>query len=464
MMKTPFDSPAKKAEREERGRLKLAAIGMEAEFALFIDDEEVRPEEFFGDPRAFIRTPLMHRKGTSYHLPTGGIVYFDTGVIELATPVIELEPGCAARAGRSLWESVRFVRGELDAWEERTGRGARLVGFSTHYNISFELPRKLQGRDRTVEKLARLLAYVLPVPVMLLATNRRSTGVGVRPRGDRIEVTADFTPSAELMIATATLITGVVREVMRWESFELSELESRGIPVIAGFAPIPHTSRRGWLARFDCYPASPFLAGIDRDLWGTTAGDTLTLRGVAARIARKFWRGIRRVSDPFTFRLIASVMRGRAPSLLDLSDRPPEYEDVGRLCDWDDLFPPEELARSRYERVIIHAIAGHRLRVRTLAHPGRDARLVAGGVPPRRRGEPPRVFDRRAGAPPGPVGEGVRPAPSAGARPPEAEEARPQQAELRRAGPGTGAVRASFDPPSHGMVRSVEPEPSRRKP
>ena len=64
----------------------------------------------------------MHRTGRSYHLPTGGAVYFDTGVIEIATPMIELEPGCAARAGRSLWESIRFLREELDAWEQREGQ------------------------------------------------------------------------------------------------------------------------------------------------------------------------------------------------------------------------------------------------------------------------------------------------------------------------------------------------------
>src|SRR5262245_34790273 len=189
-----------------RQRLQLAAIGMEAEFGVVLDDDPVKPEEIFGDPRAFIRGNLMHRTGTSYHLPTGAAVYFDTGVIELATPVIEITRGCAARAGRNLWQSIRFVRRELDEWESSHQRRTRLVGFSTHYNISFELDRERRGPRRTVHKLALLLAYILPVPVMVLATNRRSTGVGVRPRGDRIEVTVDFTPSAELMIATGTLI------------------------------------------------------------------------------------------------------------------------------------------------------------------------------------------------------------------------------------------------------------------
>jgi hypothetical protein len=67
------------------------------------------------------------------------------------------------------------------------------------------------------------------------------------------------------------------------------------------------------------------------------------------------------MSDPFTFRLIGSVMHGQTPVLLDLDDRPPEYEDVGRLCRWENLFPQHVLARSRYERVLMHAISGRKL-------------------------------------------------------------------------------------------------------
>ena len=79
-------------------------MGLEAELSLYIDDVPEKPEKIFGSPRAFIRGELMHRVGTSYQLPTGAAVYFDTGVIEIATPLIELERGCTARAGRSLWE------------------------------------------------------------------------------------------------------------------------------------------------------------------------------------------------------------------------------------------------------------------------------------------------------------------------------------------------------------------------
>jgi hypothetical protein len=349
---------------ETRGTpLALAAMGLEAEFSVVVDGHPTRPEAVFRTPRSFMRGRPMHREGTSYHLPTGGAVYFDTGVIEVATPVIEIERGAAARAGRSLWEGIHYLRDELDHWERRTGRDIRLVGFSAHYNVSFDLPTEVQGRHRTVDRLARLLTDLLPIPVMLLATNPRSTGVGIRPRGDRIEMTVDFTPSPALTIATATLVVGIVREVMRWPTFDREELRRNGIPLISGFEPVPHTSRKGWLARGDTYPRDPFATGPDAPIWPLEGGGTLSLREIAGRTVRRFWRPIRRVSDPFTFRLIGSIMAGRAPALLDMPDRPEGYEDVGRLSTWDDLFPERALSRSRYERVLIRAISGRRLRM-----------------------------------------------------------------------------------------------------
>jgi hypothetical protein len=353
----------KKRERAAAPRaLRLAAMGIEAECSLVVDDQPTRPEALFGSPRDFIRGELVHREGTSYHLPMGPAVYFDTGVIELATPVIEIERGCAARAARSLWEAIGFLRGELDAWDAGHGHETRLVGFSAHYNVSFELPPG-EANGRTIEQLALLLAYILPAPVMLLAANRRSTGVGVRPREDRIEITCDFTPGPALMIATATLIVAIVREVMTWPTYELSELARHGIPVIRGFRPMPHTSRKGWLARYGCYPKNPFTCDVDTEPWPTEQDGTLTLRAIAERIVRRFRRPIHRLADPFSFRLIGAVMQGRSPSLLDLPDRPPDYEDVGRLCAWDGGIASAQLARSRYERVVLRALAGRPLRI-----------------------------------------------------------------------------------------------------
>jgi hypothetical protein len=315
----------------------------------------------FGSPTKIVRQPMMHRTGRSYHLPTGGAVYFDTGVIEIATPIIEIERGCAARAGRSLWESIRFLRSELDAWEQRENHTVHLSGFSTHYNVSFEVPALERGTERSVEKLALLLTHLIAFPVMLLAANRRSTGVGVRPRGTRIEITADFTPDAALMIAAATFIIGATREVMTWPSFELSALEALDLPIVRDFTPEPHSSRKGWVARFSSFAENPFLADVDDKRWPTRSHGTMSLREIARDTTEYFWPSIERLGDARSLRLIRSVVNGRTPSLLELADRPPSYEAVGHLCTWANLFPVRAIPRSRYERVFIRAISGRKL-------------------------------------------------------------------------------------------------------
>lgn len=336
--------------------VQLAAIGLEAEFTVILDGKPVKPEDVWGSPRHIIRGPLMHRTGRSYHLPTGGAVYFDTGVIEIATPMIELGPGCAARAGRSLWESIRFLRVELDAWERSTGHTVELAGFSAHYNISFDIPDATRG-PRTVERLAWLLTHIIPFPVMLLAANRKSTGIGVRPRGNRVEITVDFTPDASLMIASATAAVGIVRQVMTWPSFELNQLDAHEIPRPTPFVPGKASSRQGWVARFDSFDANPFLCEVNERCWKTTDGRRVSLRELGAEVVRLFRSSIERYADERSMRLIDAVMSGEVPSLLELKDRPPAYDSVGKLCTWADLFPVRALARSRYERVFIRAIS-----------------------------------------------------------------------------------------------------------
>ncbi len=270
--------------------LSMPGVGLEAELELVVDEAPARPEAIFGDPRAFLRAPYLHRTGTSYQLATGGAVYFDTGVVEVATPIIEIEPGCAARVGRSLWETILLVRESLDAWEEREGRPTRLVGFSMHYNVSFERQgdRASRAPDRSVEALARMLSYLLPPPIMLLAANRRSTGVGVRPRRSRIEVTVDFTPSPALVIATAAVVTGIVWAAMKWPTYRLREAERRGLPIMADYEPVAHTSRQGWLANAGSYPHDPFSETPAGRRWKTTDGRSRTLREIAWETARYF--------------------------------------------------------------------------------------------------------------------------------------------------------------------------------
>ena len=315
-------------------RLNMPVIGMESEFNVWLDEVEINPEPYWKHPSAFIDVPTLKREKTSVQLPTGGAVYFDRGVIEVVTPVIELAPACTARMVRNLWEQIGFVRDQLTNWGKKTGHTVRLKAYSSHFNISYEIPKSQQNAKRNEKMLALLLAYVLPVPMMVVAANRRSTGVGVRPRGERIEITVDFTPDPGLMIAAATMVVGIVRDIMTWPTYELSELEKRGIPVIAGVVPGKHTTRKGWLTKDFHYEQSPYTSDINAPLWTTQFGDKRSLRQMAQETAWHFRKAIRRYSDPFSFRLLFAVLDGRAPSMLELVDRPSAYEDVGRLCRW----------------------------------------------------------------------------------------------------------------------------------
>src|SRR3954462_1973283 len=90
-----------------------------------------------------------------------------------------------SHATRLLWEQIHYVGEELRRWARRNKCRARLQGFSTHYNISFQTEHA--SRERDARRLGYLLAHVLAAPVMLLAANKKSSAVGVRPRGKRIE-------------------------------------------------------------------------------------------------------------------------------------------------------------------------------------------------------------------------------------------------------------------------------------
>src|SRR5881396_3206349 len=340
--------------------LPRAVIGLEAEFNLFIDGRRRRPEKVFGDPSRLVRRRMIPRTGKSFQLPAGGAIYFDTGVIEVATPIVELEPGCCYRATRSLWEQIRFLRAELDHWARRNRCQCRLQGFSTHYNFSF--PNGQRSKFRNDTKLAYLLAHILPVPVILLATNRQSSAVGVRPRRTRLEVTADFTPDPALMLATCAFIAGAVETVLRWEDFGLRQLDRNGIPRITPFRLRKHSSRRGWRVTVHSFGRNPFAADISAPLWKLRDCRLLSLRAIAAETLIPFRRRIRQISDSSTAEHILAVFAGDARSLLDFEKRPETYDDVGKGIDWGRR-RNRRWSRSKYEKIIHRVIAREPMRI-----------------------------------------------------------------------------------------------------
>lgn len=331
-----------------------AVIGLEAEFSLFIDDVRRRPEVIFGTPQRLIRQKMMPRTGRSFQLPSGGAIYFDTGVIEVATPIVELEPGCCFRATRLLWEQIQYVGDELRRWGQQHNCKARLQGFSTHYNFSFQSEHASPERD--ARRLGYLLAHILAAPVTLLAANRKSSAVGVRPRGKRIEVTADFTPDAALMLATCAFIAGAAGTVSAWPDYELAQLKEHGIPRFTRFALRKHSSRRGWRMTKQSLVADPFVCDVNAPIWKLRDGRELSLRAMAHETLRPFRRNIRRVSDLATLRHIKAVFDGNARSLLDFPERPEAYDDAGHQWDWNRR-RMRHWPRSAYEKVIHRVIA-----------------------------------------------------------------------------------------------------------
>lgn len=332
----------------------MPVIGLEAEFTLLVDGKPRRPEMIFRDPRDFVRASMLPRTGKSYQLPTGGAVYFDTGVIEVATPIIEVGPGCCLRAVHSLWEQIYYIRGELDVLEKARGSRLDLCGFSAHYNVSF--PAEYENESRNVGSLALLLCHLLPLPTMLLAANRQSTGVGVRPRDGRIEITVDFTPDPELTAAAVSTAIGISHEVMTWKSYDLTQIAELGIPVIEGYKPRKHTSRKGWLARLDCYPRNPFTADVNEADWLFRDGQMRSLRAAAQEIAAPFASRIEMMGDAITAEHAFAVLHGRARSLLDFENRPPGYENVARVRTWNRR-SGRKLPLSNYERVIEQVVS-----------------------------------------------------------------------------------------------------------
>jgi len=132
-----------------------------------------------------------------------------------------------------------------------------------------------------------------------------------------------------------------VREVITWDSYRVEVLREHGLPALTGVKPGKHPTRNGWVVRNFHFAENPFAADVDEASWATSGG-AMSLRQIAHDTVMTFRDAIRRVSDPFSYRLLLSVMRGETPSLLDLDDRPAAYDDVGRSTRWGSVLPELE--------------------------------------------------------------------------------------------------------------------------
>jgi hypothetical protein len=208
-----------------------------------------------------------------------------------------------------------------------------------------------------------LLAHILPAPVMLLAANRQSTAVGVRPRGKRLEVTADFTPDAALMLATCAFVAGTAGVVAGWPDYGVAQLETNKIPRLVPFRLRKHSSRQGWRVTEQSLARDPFSSDVNAPTWKLRDGRQLSLRAIAQETLQPFRKNIRRVADLETLRHIEAVFDGNARSLLDFPERPEAYDDAGHEWNWNRR-RMRHWPRSAYEKVIHRVIARQPIQIR----------------------------------------------------------------------------------------------------
>ncbi|HSH37326.1 MAG TPA: hypothetical protein VK993_00960, partial [Chthoniobacterales bacterium] len=249
---------------------------------------------------------------------------------------------------------------ELNEWSVRNNCRCRLQGFSTHYNFSF--PAARASRTRTSSKLAFLLTHILPIPALLLAANRKSSAIGVRPRGTRLEVTADFTPDAALMLATCAFIAGVVEGVLHWDDYGTDQIAKHNIPRVTPLRIRKHSSRRGWRVVRSSFQHDPFNTDPIAPIWKLRDGRVLSMRDIAAEMLKPFRDEVRRLSDAATLEHVAAVFAGDARSLLDFADRPSAYDDAGHGIDWNRR-RIRHWSRSAYEQVIHRVLAHEPMRI-----------------------------------------------------------------------------------------------------
>ena len=132
-----------------------------------------------------------------------------------------------------------------------------------------------------------------------------------------------------------------MREVISWPSYRVDELARRGLPTLEGVKPGKHPTRNGWITKDFHFVRNPYTAKLDAKSWRLAGGGgkKISLRELALTTAMYFRDAIQRVADPFSVRVLFSMLHGETPALLDLPARPVEYDDVGRATRWGSVLP-----------------------------------------------------------------------------------------------------------------------------
>lgn len=174
-------------------------VGVECEFEVHAADRRLdfRTEiaGVTGVPGQDPSDPLARR------LDSGAALTADGWEAELATPPLPVGADVAERLDALLdVEAARLV-----AALGRRHDGVRIVGFSTHVNVSVP--------DAVAVRLAEEFTRSCALAAVLLLGGPRSSGVLVRPRRGRLEVCGDYVTGADLRVAV-TFVAAATRMLL----------------------------------------------------------------------------------------------------------------------------------------------------------------------------------------------------------------------------------------------------------
>ena len=318
-----------------------AYVGIEQEF-----------EVWRGDARVDFRG-LIHGLGlegrrldpgdeNAYRLSSGLAMTCDEAEAEIASPPIAVKPGF----GREIQGWAAFGRRKL---EEALPAGYRLVGYSTHINVSLPGPPDAGFAEVWARRFGPLFATVVERP--------ESLGVYVRPRPERLELCSEFV-EGERLGAGAAFAAGTVAAVA-----------GRGIVHALELALLPCVERFGFRVtrmalHFDLYQtgrrASVPLASGGRALAQSLLQDAVSLAD-------------RAMGDAFAadFRQLRAIAEGSAPLGIELTGAEAHaFADVplpapaGRARDtWRN---GTALVEPRGRHLGVHPLSGHKRREGTI--------------------------------------------------------------------------------------------------
>lgn len=199
-------------------RHRTACVGIEHEFEVHHGSDCVDFRRVIGglDLDGIVADPcdpLARRTAT-------GVITADGQEAEIATHPITLGPGFSGRAAAAAADATESLRNALPA-------GHRLVGVSTHINVSWHVRRDAL--------MARRWASVFAPALMLLMDRPTSPGLLVRPRPGRLELGGEYCTDERLAMVVAFAAASVRLMQTRWTACRTLALRVGVVPAVARF-------------------------------------------------------------------------------------------------------------------------------------------------------------------------------------------------------------------------------------